>query len=422
MTLTYAEICAGFGGLGLAVEEAFGAKLAWYSEFDAAPSKIMAHHWPDVPNHGDMTAINWGTVEHVDILSGGTPCQDLSQAGRRAGMTEGTRSNLWVHMREAIAVIKPKYVVWENVRGAYSAKADSSVEQCQGCVGDTGDGRTFLRALGRVLGDLSDLGYDCQWRGVRAADVGACHGRFRVFVLATYRDSPGRIEQRGTVTVRPEHATAEHESDDATHTISEFRRERRLPAPGEATCGESSALDSRCCGACADANPDGGDDDGRLSDEKRCALNGTPTARCGEVSRADIFNGRWCACEATADTVRGGSGRRASESEQEGLDSPSLGSDQGGTNWGEYEPAIRRHETRFGRAAPRPTEPTGRNGGHRLSPRFTEWMMGLPDGWVTAPEIGISRNEQLKACGNGVVPQQATAALQDMLTATQEGG
>ena len=71
----------------------------------------------------------------------------------------------------------------------------------------------------------------------------------------------------------------------------------------------------------------------------------------------------------------------------------------------------------MGRRAPAPTEPTGRNGGHRLSPKLTEWMMGLPDGWVTDPAIGISRNEQLKACGNGVVPQQAMAALSDMLAA-----
>ncbi|UVK62580.1 DNA methyltransferase [Arthrobacter phage TaylorSipht] len=81
--------------------------------------------------------------------------------------------------------------------------------------------------------------------------------------------------------------------------------------------------------------------------------------------------------------------------------------------WGEYEPAVRRWEQVMG-PAPSPTEVTAK-GKHRLSPRFTEWMMGQPAGWITAPEIGISRNEQLKACGNGVVTQQAAAALADML-------
>ena len=86
------------------------------------------------------------------------------------------------------------------------------------------------------------------------------------------------------------------------------------------------------------------------------------------------------------------------------------------TNWGQFEPAIRRWETILNRQAPPPTEPTGKDGNHRLSSKFTEWMMGLPDGHVTLPEIGITRNDQLKACGNGVVPQQAEFALKTLLT------
>lgn len=190
MALTVGSLFAGYGGLSLAVEEIFGAELAWYSEFDAAPSKVMEHHWPGIPNLGDITKIDWATVPPVDIIDGGSPCQDLSAAGRRAGMTEGTRSNLWVNMREAIAVLKPKYVIWENVRGAYSATAvsdaDSELEQWSGLLGNGSD-RPALRALGRVLGDLHDLGFDAEWRGLRAAEVGAPHGQFRVFVLATRR-------------------------------------------------------------------------------------------------------------------------------------------------------------------------------------------------------------------------------------------
>jgi hypothetical protein len=79
------------------------------------------------------------------------------------------------------------------------------------------------------------------------------------------------------------------------------------------------------------------------------------------------------------------------------------------TEWGKFEPAIRRWEAIIGRPAPEPTKPDGKEGNHRLSSKFTEWMMGLPDGWIT--DIGLKRNDELKACGNGVVPQQAELAL-----------
>jgi hypothetical protein len=83
------------------------------------------------------------------------------------------------------------------------------------------------------------------------------------------------------------------------------------------------------------------------------------------------------------------------------------------TNWGKFEPAIRRWEQTIERPAPAPTKPDGKDGNHRLSSAFTEWMMGLPVGWIT--DVGLKRNEELKACGNGVVPQQAELALRILL-------
>lgn len=81
--------------------------------------------------------------------------------------------------------------------------------------------------------------------------------------------------------------------------------------------------------------------------------------------------------------------------------------------WGRFEPAIRRWEAVIGRPAPSPTNPDGKDGSHRLSPKFAEWLMGLPEGHIT--DAGLTRNEQLKACGNGVVPQQAELALRLLL-------
>ena len=132
--LTYGSLFSGYGGLDMGVQSVLGGRTLWHCEYDAAPSRILDHHWPDVPNLGDITAVDWTSVPRVDVLTGGSPCQDLSHAGRRAGMTEGTRSNLWVQMREAIAALRPRLVVWENVRGAYSAPADSALEPCPGCV------------------------------------------------------------------------------------------------------------------------------------------------------------------------------------------------------------------------------------------------------------------------------------------------
>lgn len=83
------------------------------------------------------------------------------------------------------------------------------------------------------------------------------------------------------------------------------------------------------------------------------------------------------------------------------------------TNWGKFEPAIRRWEEVLGRPAPAPTKPDGKDGAHRLSSAFTEFMMGLEPGWIT--DVGLTRNEELKACGNGVVPQQAELALRILL-------
>lgn len=193
MTLTAGELFAGYGGLALSVEEVFGAETKWVAEFDKAPSKILEQRFPGVPNLHDVTQVDWSKVEPVDIISGGSPCQDISQAGARwgrMGMTEGTRSNLWSAQRESIARLNPTWVVWENVRGATSARATSEVESEPGLLGNLPRGHRPLRALGRVLGDLADLGFDAEWRGIEANDVGAPHGRYRIFVLAHRRGAP----------------------------------------------------------------------------------------------------------------------------------------------------------------------------------------------------------------------------------------
>lgn len=184
MTLKLAELFAGYGGLGMAVASVYDAELIWYSEIDPAPASIMERHHPGVPNHGDIITINWNNVERPDILTGGFPCQDVSQAGQRAGLKPGTRSGLWTHMRHAIDQLKPSLVIIENVGGLFSAEASSRMEPCAVTMGIDGGHTVSMRALDAVLADLTEIGYDAEWTTLRAADIGAPHGRLRVFITA----------------------------------------------------------------------------------------------------------------------------------------------------------------------------------------------------------------------------------------------
>lgn len=367
----------------MAAEAAFGATTAWVADIDKGSCKILAHRYPDVPNLGDITAIDWSTVEPVDIITGGSPCQDLSHAGRRAGMTEGTRSNLWVAMREAIAQLRPTFVIWENVRGAYSAAADSAVVVGGRLLARDGDGGVSLRALGRVLGDLSDLGYDCQWRGLRAADVGAPHGRFRVFVVARLADADGaglgsfrRIERvERDADRRSGEDRVRHEAEQSTLTL--------LPTP--------TTQDA--------ANNGGPSQFDRNTRPLNTEVLLLPTPAVNDMGKAYTPE-EW---DAWTDRMKAAHGNGNGHGK-------SLEIEAARQDFGQYEAAIRRWETATGMSAPAPTEPTGKGGAHRLSPAFTSWMMGLPPGWITDVP-GITRNEALKACGNGVVPQQAYAAI-----------
>lgn len=336
------SLFSGYGGLDLGVQAVLGGTVAWHCEFDANPSKILAHHWPDVPNYGDITATDFTQVEQVDVITGGFPCQDVSHAGRRAGLIrdgEGrTRSGLWGEMLRAIDTLRPRLVVAENVRGLLSARADSDVEPCPFCMGDDGD--SPMRALGAVLADLADIGYDAAWTGLRAADVGAPHGRFRVFILAWPADATGDTGRVGHGDALRARRHQDRRAQDAGH---------------------------------------------------RDALTLLPTP-----SVADVEGGR-----------KTRSGARNDELLLNGLAAEQ--------RFGDYAPAIARWEHVLGRPAPAPTEPTGKGGVHRLSPRFVEWLMGLPEGHVTGVP-NLTRNAQLKALGNGVVPQQAAAALTHLLT------
>ncbi|MFE0692856.1 DNA cytosine methyltransferase [Streptomyces sp. NPDC058869] len=219
------SLFTGTGALDLAVMDVFGGETVWHSQYEPPDkkgkpdtnqyaAKILARHWPNVPNLGDITAIDWqaALAEHgpIDILTGGFPCQDVSSAGKRAGLTDDSRSGLWAHMARAIAELEPELVVIENVEGLLSAKAAGDLEPCPYCVGDRHD-QPLLRALGAVLGDLAVLGFDAEWARVAASEVGAAHGRKRVFIYAWPADAdpPNLGHEWGRIARRRGHGPAD---------------------------------------------------------------------------------------------------------------------------------------------------------------------------------------------------------------------
>ena len=157
MALTVGSLFSGIGGLDLGLERA-GMKVIWQSEIDPYACKVLAKHWPEVVNHGDIKKIDWRNVVRPDVLCGGYPCQPFSTAGKRRG--EEDPRHLWPWVREAISQLRPNYAILENVRGHLSLGGVS------------------------VIGELATIGYDAEWRIVSAASVGANHRRDRVIIVA----------------------------------------------------------------------------------------------------------------------------------------------------------------------------------------------------------------------------------------------
>lgn len=164
-----AALCAGYGGLEIAVQNMFDAEVSWYAEYDIEASKVLAHHMPGVPNIGDITDVDWSSLPVVDIVTAGFPCQDISHAGPRVGIT-GKRSGIWKNVLEAVQVLRPGLVFLENVAAIKRRGLDVLVE------------------------DLAAIGYGVQWVYLRASDVGAPHQRHRWFAVARPGGPTGEVK------------------------------------------------------------------------------------------------------------------------------------------------------------------------------------------------------------------------------------
>jgi len=140
--------------------------------------------------------------------------------------------------------------------------------------------------------------------------------------------------------------------------------------------------------------------------------------RDGKVQTDTVARAIFSSGEVLLGTPRANAANSSSKQVEQGAPKSRIEDQVLTTDWGKFEPAIRRWEAILGRPAPEPTKPDGKDGNHRLSSKFTEWMMGLPDGWITGHEL--KRNDELKLAGNGVVPQQAELALRLLLDLPEE--
>lgn len=370
------SLFSGYGGLDMAVAAHYDATVAWHVEYDKHPAAVLAHHFPDVPNYGDVTAVDWNAVVPVDIVTGGYPCQPFSHAGQRRGTTD--ERHLWPYVADCLRVLRPRVAVFENVAGHLTLGFDT------------------------VLADLAALGFDAVWGVVSASEAGAAHRRQRLFIVAT---DATRERGDGGWGTGPRRWAESPDSSGGSVAL--------LPTPAVNDMGAVKTPEQwdDWTDAMRDRHGNGNGHGKSLAIEAQRLLP-TPKASDGPNGGPGMRNGR-----GEADALPGvvtllptpssalGTGGQTSRSGDR-KDERLLG---GLTDFGPYSAAIARWAIVIGRPAPAPTEP-GTNGRPRLSPAFVEWLMGLPDGWVTG--VDIPRSAQLKALGNGVVPQQALLALQ----------
>lgn len=177
-TITFGSLFAGIGGMDLGLERS-GMKCVWQVENDPYAIRVLEKHWPNVARYRDVQYFlgskRWRRVREawsVDVICGGFPCQDISNAGDKFGI-RGRRSGLWGEYFRIVRLLRPRFVVVENVSAL------------------------LVRGMDRVLGDLASCGYDAEWDCFPAACIGAPHVRDRVFLLARDRWSQDTPNSHG---------------------------------------------------------------------------------------------------------------------------------------------------------------------------------------------------------------------------------
>jgi DNA (cytosine-5)-methyltransferase 1 len=175
------DLFSGIGGFSLGLERTGGFKTVAFCEIEPFPRRVLKKHWPEVPIYEDVRTLTAAQLAAdgigVDVICGGFPCQDISTAGKGAGI-DGERSGLWREYARLIGELRPRYVLVENVAALLG------------------------RGLDRVLGDLAALGFDAEWFPLSAAQLGAPHHRERLWLVAYPAEEPGLHEPNAWDAIR----------------------------------------------------------------------------------------------------------------------------------------------------------------------------------------------------------------------------
>jgi DNA (cytosine-5)-methyltransferase 1 len=215
------DLFSGIGGFSLGLERAGGFKTVAFCEIDPFCRRVLAKHWPKVPCYEDVRGLTSARLAAdgiaVDVICGGFPCQDISVAGKGAGL-KGERSGLWAEIARLSGELRPRYVIVENVSALLS------------------------RGLDKVLGDLAALGYDAEWHCIPASAVGAPHQRDRIWLVA-YADGR-RLRGQGVRQKQPGRAETVSSSEDVAHAdkprLEGWLRDGLRECAGEWTAQTSS--------------------------------------------------------------------------------------------------------------------------------------------------------------------------------------
>lgn len=350
-TLKHLDLFSGYGGFTISAQ-----KLGWetigFSEIDKYACSVLNYHYPNIKNYGDITKIKGEDLPDVDIITGGSPCQDLSVAGKGAGLN-GERSGLFFHFIRLIKEKQPTYFVWENVKGALSSSK----------------GWDFAR----VQIEMEQAGYDVFWQVINAKDFGVPQNRERIFAIGIRKGGRREIlfEQRNT-------------KQNIKKLIDGAKVGSRQAMSVYSTNGQSTTLASNGGGLGAKtglyAIPNSNGNIHSLDANYWKGSNNPNKSRRSQVIVHNLQTRSPNRPSLLKNKNAGGSGHLQRE------DGVTYTVDTGGTQ------GVDLGDMRI----------------RRLTPTETERLMGLEDGWTSkgimgGKEVGISDTQRYKMCGNGVV-------------------